>query len=124
MYKTYSYIKANFKKDDYIFWPDRATAHYARSVTEELDKERIMYVKKHENPPNVPQCRVIEDFFGLLADRVYHNNWVAATTHELQLKIEQCINILKTDNIVRALGGSTKKRLRKAYVEGVYNACH
>ena len=45
-----------------IFWPDLATCHYAKSVTDELTKNNINFVPKLENPPNVPQCRPIERY--------------------------------------------------------------
>ena len=45
-----------------------ATSHYARSVIEWLEKEKIEYVLKKDNPPNVPtQAQVpIEQFWALL----------------------------------------------------------
>ena len=55
---------------------------------------------------------------------VYSNNWVIANTHELEGKIERCSNDLKRENVVRVLGGATKKRLRKMYLDVLYRAFH
>ena len=46
-----------------IFLSDCSTGQYALSVTDELEKEGIVYVQKPRIPlPSVFQYRVIEDF--------------------------------------------------------------
>ena len=56
---------------DCIFWPDLARAHYAKRTLSFLAEHGVKVVSKDINPPNVPQCRPIEDFFGVLATHVY-----------------------------------------------------
>ena len=43
-----------------VFWPDKATGHYARSIADWLESENISYIPKDENPPNCPPVRPIE----------------------------------------------------------------
>jgi transposase len=52
-----------------FFWPDLATPHYAKIVTDHLTDENIDFVQKKENPPNVPQARGIEEFWSLCKQR-------------------------------------------------------
>ena len=71
------FVNTHYPRGGYIFWTDKATTHYARLTTTFLDNEGVNYVPKRDNPTAVLQCRPIEDFFGLLATRVYQRNWVA-----------------------------------------------
>ena len=75
------FIRANYPRGGYIFWPDKASAHYAgRTVTWMQDNE-VHFVAKEDNPTEVPQCRPIEDFFCLL---VYEKNWSAKNIAALE----------------------------------------
>lgn len=58
------FINAHHSDNNYLFWPDKASSHYAKKTIELLKNEKINFVPKHKNPTNVPQCRPIEDFFG------------------------------------------------------------
>ena len=59
------FIQKFHKNDKILFWPDLATSHYAKKVTEYLMSSNIDFVQKDENPPNVPQLRTIEKFRAL-----------------------------------------------------------
>ena len=49
--------------DPPVFWPDFASCHYSRSVTEWYQQNGVDFVpKKNMNPANVPQLRLIEKF--------------------------------------------------------------
>ena len=54
-----------------MFWPDLATAHYARATATSLTEAEVPTVTREMNPPNVPQLRPIEDFWGFLKQEVY-----------------------------------------------------
>ena len=43
-----------------LFWPDLATSHYANDTINLLNEKNVCFVSKHMNPPNFPQCRLIE----------------------------------------------------------------
>lgn len=45
-----------------LFWPDKATCHYANDVQDFLKANKIEFVRKVDNPTSVPQCRPIERF--------------------------------------------------------------
>lgn len=49
--------------DNIVFWPDLASAHYAKTPLESLDHLGIDFIPKVQNPPNVPQLRPIEKFW-------------------------------------------------------------
>lgn len=47
-------IDEHHSHEDVIFWPDLVTAHYAKSVLEELSIFNIQVVARDENPPAAP----------------------------------------------------------------------
>ena len=49
--------------------------------------ENINFDTKHFNPPNVPQARSIENFWGYLAQKVYAGGWEAKTDDPLVSRI-------------------------------------
>ena len=63
---------------NYIFWPDLASAHYAKATVSWMS-EFINFVPKELNPPNVPQARPIENFWACLVQKVYEGGWEATT---------------------------------------------
>ena len=65
------FIQQYHSDDRYIFWPDLATAHYANFTLETFTKLNINYIKKDLNFPVVPHLRPIENFLGMLKDKVY-----------------------------------------------------
>ena len=48
----------------YLFCPDQARAHYAKSVMNYLNENN--FPRKNGNPVNVPECRPIENFWTIL----------------------------------------------------------
>ena len=81
------YLNTHYPQGGFIFWPDKDSAHYARITTDYLDANGINYVSKEDNPTEVPQCRLVEDFFGLLSTRVNEGNWVANNVEALKQRI-------------------------------------
>ncbi|XP_065665711.1 uncharacterized protein LOC136087134 [Hydra vulgaris] len=83
---------------NYLFWPDSASSHYSKDSLNWMD-QYVYYVDKESNPPNVPQARPIENFWGHLAQKVYEGDWQASTEQvlidriklQLQLKIQELI---------------------------------
>jgi hypothetical protein len=71
----------------YIFCPDLASAHYANDTVEWMN-QNVYFVRKGSNPPNVPQARPIENFWGCLAQKVYEGGWAAKTEQQLIHRIE------------------------------------
>ena len=110
-------------ESNYIFWHDLARAHFARRTLDFLEMNYIPYVPKSMNPPNVPQCRPIEDFFGALATRVYEGNWTASDVGALERRIRSCIRAFPIE-IVQRIMRTTRSKLRQSYSEGIYSVCH
>ena len=71
-----------------------------------MDQKEINYVKKLDNPPNVPECRPIENFWGILKGLVYANNWQALNLIQLKARIQQCLKKIDLDLVKRTLGST------------------
>ena len=39
--------------NNYIFWPDQTRAHYAKSVINYLNKNKVNFICKNDNPVNI-----------------------------------------------------------------------
>jgi len=104
------FIRRNYPNGGYVFWPDLASSHYAKKVQDYLQAEKIQVVPKEVNPANLPKARPIEDFWGILKQKVYENGWCAKTIDELESRIKYCLR--KMDKkLVQDLALATHKRL-------------
>jgi len=63
------FIKQHHEINEVLFWPDLASSHYAKIVQDYLKMEKVEFVPKQDNPPNVPQARGIETFWALCKQR-------------------------------------------------------
>ena len=81
------FIKKNHPDDNYIFWPDLASAHYAKKVVNWMQENEIKFVPKEDNPPNVPQARPIETFWSHLSHKIYEDGWEAKSINQLIRRI-------------------------------------
>lgn len=104
------YIRANYENVPYVFWPDLASSHYAKIVTDYLRQEGILFVEKNDNPANCPEARPIEDFWSLLKGIVYARGWRAENTTQLMTRIKYCLKKIDA-NVVQKLSESTYKRI-------------
>jgi hypothetical protein len=48
------FINKYHKDDIYVFWPDQASAHYAKEVQDYLNTKEVPFVPKSINPSNMP----------------------------------------------------------------------
>lgn len=112
------YIRSNYANGEYIFWPDQASSHYANIVLGHLREENIDFVKKEDNPANVPEVRCIEDFWSYLKSLVYANGWKAENIDQLKRRIKNCLKKIKIE-VVQKLALSTKKRIDHVRRHGV-----
>lgn len=104
---------------NYVFWPDLAPAHYSGDTIAWMDKH-VHYVAKDINPPNVPQARPIENFWGCLAQKVYEGGWQATTEQELIRRIENKLKEFDL-NYVKTLMAGVKAKLRSIGQNGVFS---
>ena len=70
------FIREYHQDLNYIFWPDLASAHYSAATVGWME-QNLNFVAKRINPPNVPQARPIENFWGWLSQKVYESGWAA-----------------------------------------------
>ena len=108
------------RKTNHIFWPDLASAHYSTKTLEFLNTSYVNFVPKAINPPNISQCRPVEDFFGILATKVYARNWVAKDTPALVARIRRCAREFPLQ-VVHDMMTTTRTILRNTYTHGIYS---
>ena len=116
------FVREMHEDDNYVFWPDLASAHYAKKTQDWLKSENIEFVQKIQNPPNLPQARPIETFWAILSARVYSGGWSAKTTYQLIRRIKSKFNEIKDNEpeLVQTLMLKVKTKLRKIADNGVY----
>lgn len=102
-----------------LFWPDMATCHYAKSVTDYLDSQGIEYVKKSDNTPNLPQARPIEKFWAICKAKIKKLNKNLKTIECFTKHWEKV-----SDEVAKASGANLmrdlKKKLRLVARNGVF----
>ena len=103
------FIKKHHAKDNYVFWPDLASAHYAETALDFLIENMINHVDKLDNPPALPEIRPIERFWALLKAAVYKNGWEAKNLVELEKRIRLCIKNFDKAAIQKLLEGVKRK---------------
>lgn len=104
------FIEENHREDDFIFWPDLASCHYAKTVQAWLQRKNIPFVPKAINPPNVPQARPIESFWSILSGKVYENGWEAKSKDALKERIEK--KLKEVDNeVIKKMMDTVKQKL-------------
>jgi len=107
----------------FLFWPDKASSHYAKDTLNFLCKNNISFIEKMDNPTNLPQCRPIEDFFGQLSSIVYKDGWTARNVEELKKRIKSSIK--KIDfTTVQSNFFTIRIKLQKCADNGPYNGVH
>ena len=86
-----------------------ASSHYANETTEWLIQHKIKFIPKQVNSPDIPKARPIEDFWSILAGKVYEDGWEAKTELQLKRRIYQKIKqidmkaeLLKRDTFLKA----------------------
>jgi glutamine cyclotransferase len=117
------FISKYHSENNKVFWPDKASSHYATKTIDFLRANNVKYVDKYRNLTNVPQCRPIEDLFGYLSGKVYSNGWSANNLTKLENRIKYCLKNIDI-NVVQRSVDSVKKRLRKCAEEGPFAFCH
>lgn len=110
--KLKEFVDKYHKNDKIIFWPDLASSHYSNKSLQCLTDQKVPFVPKEDNPPNVPQARPVENFWGVLDRMVYDNGWEAKTELHLVNRIAQKLKEIDI-TVVQAMMKTIKKTLRK-----------
>ena len=86
--KLHLFIKTYHSHNDYVFWPDLSTSHYANKTLQWLLQYHIKFIPKQAN---LPKARPIEDLWSTLADKIYERGWQAKSVLQLERRIYQKI---------------------------------
>lgn len=117
------FVQKHHADDAYVFWPDKASSHYAKKTIEFLETKNIQFVPKERNPTNLPQCRPIEDFFGQLSSLVYNKGWKAESIKQLKTRIRKCLKEMDTTGVQRACS-KIRTKLRAVADNGPFDQNH
>ena len=112
------FIRKFHPNNDFIFWPDLASAHYAGVTLRWLQEMAIPFVPKELNPPAAPQIRPIELFWNHLKARVYADGWEAENTQQLKFRISEKLATF-SDFYFCNLMSNLKTKVRKAADNGL-----
>jgi transposase len=107
------YLQEYHNNSSYVFWPDGASAHYGKTTIETFERFNINYIRRENNPPNVPQLRPIEKLWGILKSRVYENNWEAKNVEHLKSRIRKKLSEISPETL-KSLMSKVKTNVRKA----------
>ena len=70
------FIDEKYPEGGYLFCSVPAVAHCARGTVRFLEEAGVATLKRDDNPPNVPQLRPTEDFWGVMKQEGYRGGWV------------------------------------------------
>lgn len=104
---------------DVLFWPDMATSHYAKIVTDALREQKVDFVEKKDNAPNVPQARPIERFWALIK-KEYSKRQKLPKNFRGFAQVMRGIIKRVAETSGEALMASCRKKLRSIGRNGVY----
>ena len=112
------FLEKYHSDQDFFFWPDLATCHYANDSQELYSSLQIPYIPRDSNPPNTPQIRPIENFWAFLKAKVYEGGWEAITFRMLKQRIQKILNNLDP-SLCQTLFRDLKTKIRIADDQGV-----
>jgi transposase len=104
---------------NYQFWPDLASAHYSKETIAWMN-ENVNFIPKEMNPPNVPQARPIENFWGCLKQKVYEKGWTAKTDQDLIRRINLKLKEIDQKFVENLMKG-VKAKVKSIAENGVYS---
>lgn len=106
---------------DKLFWPDMSACHYRRIITSYLVAEKVDFVSKSENVPNVPQASGIERFWALCIQEYSRRSHAPKGPKGFQMVMGQIIGSVAAKSW-KAVMQSAWGKLRKIVYKGVDEA--
>jgi hypothetical protein len=110
----HKFIQEHHKNEKIVFWPDLASAHYAKDTLVRLEELKIEHVPWKENPLNVPQIRSIKNVWANLKRKVYSNNYRPKDIKCLMAKVRKELKFIETTGIRKAMK-EVPAKARKAH---------
>ena len=117
------FIKRHHSDGKFIFWPDLASSHYAKTCQQFMNEKGINFLPRESNPPNCPQLRPIEQFWYEMKCKVYAAGWRPKTKEDLIERIKIVAKKMTKNVCERLMKGVTRK-CRKADKDGVRSVCY
>ena len=84
-----------------------------------LTQNDTYFVPRDHNPPNGPQIRPIEIFFGILKQHVYAGNWSAKSRESLIRRIKKCMAEIDMTTMVIKMFENLKPKINQANINGL-----
>ena len=112
------FIKEKYPAQDYIFWPDLASSHYAASTVQLLESAGVKFLAKERNPPNVPLLRPIEKFWAHFKAKMFSQGYRPKDVDCLMKKARKTLKAFDTEYFERLMGG-VGTNVRAASTRGV-----
>ena len=106
------FLKMAYPKGNAIFWPDKARAHYARTVQTFLREQKIKCVEYNLNPMKVPQTRSVETYWAELDRRLSLYRKPAKDLQILKQRIRETIKRIPESYLQSVMAG-VRTKLRK-----------
>ena len=114
------FIDEHHADGDYWFWPDLASAHYAKETLELFGALNIKFIPRKDNPPNVPHLRPIENYWAAVKRAVYAGGYRAKSLDALKQRIRSKIRGVDQQVIIN-LFRSIKSNIVKTAADGPYS---
>jgi len=117
------FIREYHQNDEVLFWPDKASAHYAKVVIEKLESARIKVVPYSDNPTNLPQARPIEHMHAIIKEHIFSGNYKPKNAEDLKSRVDNLFPKLQSElqdtamRMMRIVRGLVRSVAR----EGVYS---
>ena len=83
-----------------------------------LTQNDTYFVPRDHNPPNSPQIRPIENFFGILKQHVYAGNWSAKSREGLIRRIKKCVAEIDMTMVIKMFQ-NLKPKIIQANINGL-----
>lgn len=92
-----------------LFWPDLATAHYAKRTIEWYIVKNVNFVPKELNPPNVPELRPVERYWALVKQKLQKGREQVKTLEEFKSKWNKYSKQVTQETIITLMASVPEK---------------
>jgi transposase len=117
------FLREKHSDNNYLFWPDLASSHYANETLKTFNEHNVKFVPKDMNPPNVPQLRPIEDLWAQIKRKVYENDWSTDSIPKLKRRIRKKLKEFSL-SMCQSYMRDILTRIRVAADQGVESLIH
>lgn len=94
-----------------LFWPDLATCHYSKHTLQWYNSNKVDVVPKTSNPPNCPELRPIERYWGIMKSKLRKTTKEAKDINDFKKKWIKATKLVP-DVSVRAMMSTVRSKVR------------